>query len=154
MWQPGRQRLQLVPFGQDEVCRTGDARNGDVGAGRLRQVLVADRLVEHGVDDQVRLADPACRQALAGHRRDDLLDVLPADAPDLPVPDGGVHVPFKERAVADDGDVRAEVLREPRLGLGSEGDAGMSDSSEPAAAEPSAARKADRRLPAEDGRAH
>jgi hypothetical protein len=46
-----------------------------------------------GVDDQMRLADPARGQSLAGHRGDDLLDVLTPDGPDLPVPDRRVHVP-------------------------------------------------------------
>jgi hypothetical protein len=71
----------------------------------------------------VRLADPARGQALAGHRGDDLLDVLTPDGPDLPVPDRRVHVPAQDRPVADDGAVRAEVVIKPRLGFRAEGDA-------------------------------
>ena len=65
-------------------------------------------------------ADPARGQALAVHRGDDRLDVLPADRADLPVADRGVHVGAEHRLIGTDAAVRAEVVREPGPGFGAE----------------------------------
>jgi hypothetical protein len=54
--EPGCQGVQFVVAWQDEVGGRDDFRQRDVGAGRLRDRLVADGLAEHGVDDQVRAA--------------------------------------------------------------------------------------------------
>ena len=51
--QPGGDRLDLVVGREDKVGRGDDAGELDVGAGRLGELLVADRLGEHRADDEV-----------------------------------------------------------------------------------------------------
>src|SRR6202000_3268580 len=52
--------------------------------------------------------------------RDDLLDLLPPDRADLPVPDCRVHVGAQHRPVGQLAAVRADPLGEPRLRLRAE----------------------------------
>jgi hypothetical protein len=68
----------------------------------------------------LRGRDPARGQALAAHPDDDLLDLLPADRPDLPVPDGRVHVGAEHRLVGHVAALRADPLAEPCLRLSAE----------------------------------